>query len=414
LTAYPSTRPDALVVGGGPAGTATALELARRGHRVVVIERDRSYEPGRASALLLPRALHMLERLGVAAPAAHRIDRVRLTTAEHSSVVGWPDHPDLPDHGVVTNGLSRTLAASAADAGVTILGGHTATAPIIDRGFVRGAYVTAPDGASFEARAGYTVIADGANSQFGRALGTFREPTWPYGLAHQAGFPSDAHESDTVEMVLDLRDRSGTPIIGHGWMYPAGDGTVTVGVVMMSTSASFRVVNPANLFRRLVDDRTEAWAITGDALEPPSGRRLPVGLSVGPSAGPTYLLVGDSAGAANPFSRTGIEAALETGWFAAEVLDEAIRTGDAAHLQRYTKLLDERYGSYYQVGRLTARMLGRPAVARRAERLVTRRGAFADAYLRITTDALRSGPRVGPPETAYRIGRAITLVAPDA
>jgi flavin-dependent dehydrogenase len=414
VTAHPSARSDALVVGGGPAGAATALELARRGHRVIVIEREVSHEPGRASALLVPRALHMLERLGVETPPGHRVDRVRLTTAEHSSRVGWPDHPDLPDYGVVTNGLSRALVAGAVDAGVTILTGHTATAPIIDRGFVRGAYVTAPDGSPFEARAGYTVIADGANSQFGRALGTFREPTWPYGLAHQAAFRSDAHESDTVEMVLDLRDRSGTPIIGHGWMYPAGNGTVTVGVVMMSTSPSFQVVNPANLFQRLVDDRGKAWAITGDPLEPGSGRRLPVGLSVGPSAGPTYLLVGDSAGAANPFSRTGLEAALETGWLAAEVLDEAIRTGDAAHLQRYTQLLDERYGSYYQVGRLTARMLGHPTIARRAERLVTRHGSFADAYLRITTDALRSGRRVGPPETAYRIGRAITLVAPDA
>lgn len=414
MTAHPSARSDALVVGGGPAGAATALELARRGHRVVVIERETSHEPGRASGLLNPRALHMLERLQVDAPDGHRVGHVRLTTAEHSCRVEWPDHPDLPDHGLVSNGLGRALAASATAAGVTILTGHTATAPIIDRGFVRGALVTAPDGTAFEARAGYTVIADGANSQFGRALGTFREPSWPYGLAHQAAFPSDAHDADTVELILDLRDRSGTPIIGHGWMYPVGDGTVTVGVVMMSTSPSFRVVNPANLFQRLVDDRSDAWRITGPPLDPPSGRRLPVGLSVGPSAGPTYLLVGDSAGAANPFSRTGIEAALETGWFAAEVVDEAIRTGDAAHLQRYTQLLDERYGSYYQVGRLTARMLGRPAVARRAERAVTRRSSFAEAYLRITTDALRSGPRVGPPETAYRIGRAIALVAPDA
>ena len=414
MTAHPSARSDALVVGGGPAGAATALELARRGHRVVVIEREASRHRGHASALLNPRALHMLDRLRVHPPAGHRVGHVRLTTAEHSSRIEWPDHPDLPDHGLVSNGLSRTLAASAEADGVTFLTGHTATSPIIDRGFVRGAHVTAPDGTAFEARAGYTVIADGANSQFGRALGTFREPKWPYGLAHQAAFPSDADASDTVEMVLDLRDRSGTPIIGHGWMYPAGDGTVTVGVVMMSTSPSFRVVNPANLFQRLVDDRSEEWKITGAPLDPPSGRRLPVGLSVGPAAGPTYLLVGDSVGAANPFSRTGIEAALETGWFAAEVLDEAIRTGDAAHLQRYPQLLDERFGSYYQVGRLTARMLGHPSVARRTERLVTRRPSFADAYVRITSDALRSGPRVGPPETAYRIGRAITLVAPDA
>ena len=165
---------------------------------------------------------------------------------------------------------------------------------------------------------------------------------------------------------------------------------------------------------RLVDRHGEGWAVTGGAVEPPRGARLPVGLSVGPAAGPTYLLVGDAVGAANPLSRTGVESALETGWIAAEVLDDAIRSRDGAHLQRYPKLLDDRYGSYYQVGRLAARLLGQPAIARRAEHAVIHRRSVTEAFLRITTDALRTGRNVGPPETAYRIGRAITLVAPDA
>lgn len=414
MTAHPSARSDALVVGGGPAGASTALELARRGHRVVVIDRDAKVAPGRAAALLTPRALQQLDRLGVAAPEGNRVQSVRLTADGESNTIDWPQHPDLPGYGLVTNGLATTLSTAAADAGVTMLRNHRATAPIIERGFVRGATVTAPDGTEFEARAAYTVIADGANSQFGRALGTFREPTWPYALAHSGSFRSDVHASAAVELVLDLRDRSGTPLTGHGWMYPAGDGTITVGVAMMSTAASFHVVNPANLFQRLVDRHRDTWAITGELVEPASGNRLPVGLSVGPAAGPTYVLVGDAVGAANPLSRTGFESALETGCGAADVLDEAIRTGDAAHLQRYPQMLADRYGAYYKVGRLAARLLSQPTVARRTERLVVRRRPFAEAYLRIATDALRSGPRVGPPETAYRIGRAVSLIAPDA
>ena len=42
-------------------------------------------------------------------------------------------------------------------------------------------------------------------------------------------------------------------------------------------------------------------------------------MSVEPSAGPTYLLIGDAVGAANPLSGAGIEAALETGALAADV-----------------------------------------------------------------------------------------------
>lgn len=414
MTAHPSARSDALVVGGGPAGSSTALELARRGHRVVLVERD---TPGRSpsgSMLLNPRALHHLERIGVDAPPGNPVYSVRLTTAGDSTTVHWPAHPKLPSQGLVTAGLRGAIRETAVAAGVTVLADHTAVAPIIERGFVRGAQLAAPDGTDFEARADYTVIADGAASQFGRALGTFREPTWPYGVAHAASFPSDLHASSAIELVLDPRDRSGTPISGHGWMYPAGDGTVTVGVVMMSTSASFQVVNPANLFQRIVDEYRERWSIIGAAIGGSMRGRLPVGLSVGPAAGPTYLLVGDAVGAANPLSRTGAESAIETGWFAAEVLDEAIRSGDAAHLQRYPQLLADRYGSYYQVGRLAARLLGQPTAARRAEQLVARHRSFADAYLRITTDALRSGPRVGAPEAAYRLGRAISAIAPDS
>jgi menaquinone-9 beta-reductase len=415
VTAHPSARSDALVVGGGPAGAAMALELARRGHRVVVIERGSTAPSRRSAALLNPRAIADLDRLGVDPPPnAHRIESVRLSAGTDSTTMGWPRHPELPSHGLVTSRLAPTVLAAATAAGVTVLADHRATAPIIERGFVRGAYVTAPDGTEFEARAPYTVVADGADSQFGRALGTFREPTWPYGLAHHGSYPSDVHASSAVELVLDLRDRSGTPITGHGWMYPAGDGTITIGIVMMSTAPSFQVVKPANLFQRLVDANTEAWGITGDAVVPPTGGRMPLGLSVGPAAGPTYLLVGDAVGAANPLSRTGIESALETAWGGGQVLDDAIRTGDAAHLQRYPRLLDDRYGSYYKVARLANRLLGQPSVARRAERLVSGRRSVAEGYLRISTDALRSGPRVGGPEAAYRIGRAISVIAPDS
>ena len=53
-----------------------------------------------------------------------------------------------------------------------------------------------------------------------------------------------------------------------------------------------------------------------------------MGGSVGPKAGPTYLVVGDAAGTVNPFNGEGIDYAYETGRLAAEVLHEALSTGD--------------------------------------------------------------------------------------
>ena len=115
-----------------------------------------------------------------------------------------------------------------------------------------------------------------------------------------------------------------------------------------------------------------------------------MGASVRPAAGPTYLVVGDAAGAANPFSGAGIEYAVETGVLAGGVLDEALRTAQAASLQRYPKLIDERYGTYFKVGRLVDRVLGRPALARRVASSAAARPAFDPGQRQLT-----AGPTPG-------------------
>jgi flavin-dependent dehydrogenase len=146
---------------------------------------------------------------------------------------------------------------------------------------------------------------------------------------------------------------------------------------------------------------------------PPAGGRIPLGASVGPAAGPTSLGVGDAVGAANPLSAAGIEYAIETGLLAGGVLDEALRTQNAALLQSYPRLLDDRYGRYFKVGRLADRMLGRPSVARRVAKLASSRPVFANAFVRLAGNELRSH-YPGATEFAYRLGRAASIVAPDA
>lgn len=410
-----------LIVGGGPAGAATAWYLAQAGHRVAVVERELLPRSKPCGDLLTPRAVHALAVIGIddaALSEFHRIDHVRLTGENRSISTRWPTHDRFPRHGYVAprSLIDQRLIGEAVNAGSTVLDGHEATAPIVERGFVRGAYITAPNGRTSEIRAGFTVVADGANSRFGRSLGTFREPTWPYALAHRGIYRSALSGAPEIELVLDLSDKAGSQITGYGWMFPRGDGTVNVGVSMMSTSPSFRVVNPVHLLERFVSEHADRWHLDAEPIEPPTGGRIPMGHSVGPAAGPTYLLVGDAGGAANPLSGSGIEGALETGLCAGEVLDEALRSGSAAILQRYPKLLADRYGAYYKVGRLASRMLGRPSVMRRFANAATGRSSVAEVAIRIASNELRSGRagRTGASELAYRLGRTLALIAPDA
>jgi geranylgeranyl reductase family protein len=417
VTATPSAV-DVLVVGAGPAGSAVAATVAASGHSVVVV--DRATGPGGKACgeLLTPRAMVALERSGITPDRLaqfHAVTHVRFTTRMASSAARWPGHEEQPDHGLVAprDQLDAILVEHAVASGATVLTGHEATAPIVERGFVRGARAVRSDGTSTELRARFTVVADGANSRFGRALGTYRQPSWPSALAHRAVYASSLHDAAEIELVVDLEDRAGTPITGYGWLFPRGDGTANVGVLVMSTSPSFQVINPAHLLERFVADNGARWRLHGEPVHPPAGGRIPMGASVRPAAGPTYLVVGDAAGVANPFSGAGIEYAIETGVLAGGVLDEALRTGQAVSLQRYPKLIDERYGTYFKVGRLVARVLGRPSLSRRVASSAATRPAFARSLVRVSANALRSR-HPGATELAYRLGVAISTVAPDA
>lgn len=415
---HPAATGDVLVVGGGPAGLATAIELGRRERRVFVVDRN---APNRSGDILLtPRALAAARRLGIDTDQlGHVVERVRLTSVfgldEVSSSVAWPAHRTTPDTAAVAERAAFVdgLRSLADEFGVVRLADHDALEPVVERGFVRGAVVRDPGGETFDVRATYTVVADGANSPFGRMLGTYREPDWPFALAHGANIPSASHASDEVEIVVGLLDRAGVPIVGFGWLYPTGRGLVSVGVSLMSTSPSFQVINPAHLFDRFVAERRDAWQLDGAPVAPATGGRIPLGLSVGPVAGPNYLIAGDAGGAANPLTGMGVETALETGTIAADVLGEALTSGDATVLQEYPHLLDDRYGSYYKVGRLGQRVLGRPTINRRVHTRITSRRRSTASAMRIATQHLRSG-RGGGPELAYRIARAVSAFAPDA
>lgn len=438
MTGHPAASADVLVIGAGPAGSAAARVVAAAGRRVVAIDLDDDRDtdrlaaptsrraspvtalaaPGRAAsgaALLTPAAVATVTRVGLdhLLDGGHRVEQVRLSTTDHATTTTWPSHGELPGHAVVVDrrrfdlALGRVVAESGAD----IWFGHEATAPIVERGFVRGAYVTAPSGERFEARADYVVVADGANSRFGRALGSFRDPSYPYALAHHAEYGSAIHDATEIEIVVGLRDRAGTPITGYGWMFPTGRGTVDVGVLLISTSPSFQVLNPAHVLDRFVDEHRGRWHLRASGPVVSGGGRIPLGRSVGPAAGPTWLLAGDAAGVADPWSGAGLGPALITGSIAGDVIVEALASGSATSLQRYPRLLDEQFEPSYRVGRLADQVFGRPSIANQAASRAARSRTVADGFLRLATGAVRPG-HLGPAEITFRIARTLGVILP--
>ncbi|MFN0264350.1 NAD(P)/FAD-dependent oxidoreductase [Tepidamorphus sp. 3E244] len=84
---------DAVVAGGGLAGSAFALRLARAGRRVALIERTRTPKPKVCGDFLSAEALTLLQRLDVdlAKPGGHRIETFRIAcgTAQADAPLGF-------------------------------------------------------------------------------------------------------------------------------------------------------------------------------------------------------------------------------------------------------------------------------------------------------------------------------------
>jgi geranylgeranyl reductase family protein len=310
--------------------------------------------------------------------------------------------------------LDERVAQQAVKAGATLWPATDAVEPVVDGGLVTGAVLRRKESGSDEVvNARYVVIADGANSRFGRALGAGRDRTYPLGMALRGYLRSPRHDEPWIESHLDLRDKHGAHLPGYGWVFPVGDGTVNVGVGLLSTFAGWKHVNTSHLLDAFCETAPTSWEIGPDtACAPPTGGKLPTGFSVRPSVGPTWVCVGDAAGSVNPFNGEGISVAYETGRIAADVVGDALTTGDGLALRRYSERLAEEYGLYFKVARAFVRAIGNPAVMRELTRIGFMSRTLMEWVLRIMANLLRP-EELGPAEAAYRVVAKLVAIAPE-
>jgi geranylgeranyl reductase family protein len=411
---------DVLVIGGGPSGGAAAYWLASAGHDVTLVERKQFPREKTCGDGLTPRSVRQLEAMGLTedlASSGHRFDGLRAHAFGRSLEMSWPSHPDLPSYGYVVTrkDLDALVAQRASKAGATVWERSEAVEPIISSGLLRGAKVARKDepGAEpVEVRARYVIVADGANSRFGRALGTSRNRDYPLGMAIRGYYTSPRHDEPWIDSWLDIRDKAGNVLPGYGWIFPVGDGRVNVGVGLLSTFNQWKAVNTTHLMESFVDYAPASWDLRPETCcGPPTGGRLPMGLSVGPRSGPTYLVVGDAGGTINPFNGEGIAYAYETGRMAAEAIHVALASGDGSALTGYEQRLDAEYGLYYRVARAFVRVIGHPELMRRLVSTGMHSRTLMEWIMRIMANILRPD-ELGPAEAAYRALAVLARLAP--
>jgi flavin-dependent dehydrogenase len=257
------------------------------------------------------------------------------------------------------------------------------------------------------------VVADGSLSRFGRGLGTERDRRLPFGLAARGYYSSPRSQDPYIESHLDLRDAEGATVPGYGWIFPLGDGTVNVGVGVLSTFHRWRDVNTSTLMGALEATAPDYWDLGPDTkISNPRGGKLPMSLAVGPKVGPNWVLVGDAAGAVNPFNGEGIAYAYETGRMAAGHVHAALAADDLSLLHGYRRELDDNYGLYFRTSRAFVRAIGKPGVMKALTQVGLRSKPLMEWVLRVMANLLRPG-ELHMAESAYRMVERIVQIGPE-
>jgi menaquinone-9 beta-reductase len=369
-----SVEADVLVVGAGPAGSATATHLAHRGMHVALLDKAQFPREKVCGDGLTPRATRQLMRLGIdtseRAGWLHN-KGLRIYGGNQPFELNWPELADFPAYGLVRprTDFDDVLARHAVAAGAKLYERANVIEPLIDDRTNRIVGVVTKDGRRFTAPV--TVAADGNSSRLSLAMGLHRREDRPMGVAVRTYYRSPRHRDDYLESWLELWDgkpKESALLPGYGWIFGMGDGTCNVGLGILNTSAAFGHCDYRELLQRWLDNTPEEWGFReANRTAAVRGAALPMGFNRQPHYGRGLVLVGDAGGMVNPFNGEGIAYAIESGELAAIAIAEARRRGVGTAnaeraLESYPRELKAQLGGYYTLGRAFVKLIGKPSV----------------------------------------------------
>jgi menaquinone-9 beta-reductase len=334
---------DVVIVGAGPAGSATAYFLARQGLDVLLLDKAEFPRDKTCGDGVSPRALAVLDKMGLLPElTARRLSSnvVRLFSPDGRQVeAGFPEHPGLPGYALVIPRyeLDDVIRRRAVSAGAQFSGGvnvqdarrEGATTEVIAQGGRR-------------YRAKLAILATGASVGLLQTAGVLKRMP-PMMVAARAYYENLRGLDPTITFHFD-----GVPLPGYGWVFPVSEACANVGagyfklwrrnhILPASPRAALDHFLQSPHLRQALDGARQAGPVKGFPLR--------VDFATAPTFGEGLLLVGEACGLVNPFTGEGIDYALESAEIASAYVAEQMPRGDFSRraLKEYDRRLRRKF-----------------------------------------------------------------------
>lgn len=323
------THSDVLVIGGGPAGSATATRLTQEGHSVTLLEKDH-HPRFHIGESLLPLSIPYLEGLGV----LDEVDAigVRKYAAEFHSMYhgrhvsfqfGEALRDDYPyAYEVQRSEFDEILIRKAKKAGVNVLEGYRVDQAEITEDAINRVSAIGPDGQRQSFSAQFYVDASGRDTFMADLLGVKRKNPRHKSAAVYAHFKGASRNRGMEEGNIAIY------WFDHGWfwMIPLKGDVMSVGAVL----------KPDYLKSRSVP--LETFLADTIAMAPGVQKRLEKAERISPvtgtgnysyrsqkMSGKNFLLVGDAYAFIDPVFSSGVHLALHGAFKASEAITLALK-----------------------------------------------------------------------------------------